>query len=166
VGKTTLAIKVARLCKSGEINHEQTNSYHQMAPFEAIVWRSAKDKPNEDLSDVLDAVAGVLNYTIVRQLMGDEKRAAVARLLRVHRSLLIVDHFETVSSVKLADFLQSIPPRRGAIITTRERQLRRLWDVPLAGRGGCWFVIASSTSRDAISSVRSSLETPYPPAFL
>ena len=135
VGKTTLAIKVARLCKSGEINDEQTNSYDKIAPFEAIVWISAKDKPNEDLSlsDVLDAVAGVLNYTIVRQLQGDEKRAAVDRLLRVHRSLLIVDNFETVTDVKLADFLQSIPPPSKAIITTRERQLRRLWDVPLAG---------------------------------
>ncbi|GIK40359.1 MAG: transcription activator GutR [Chloroflexota bacterium] len=127
VGKTTLALKVARMCLAGEVT--------EIAPFETIVWMSAKDKPNGDLSltEALDIIADVLAYSIVRQLSPEEKRAAVERLLRAHRTLVIVDNFETVTDPQLADFLQRVPPPSKAIITTRERQLRRLWDVPLAG---------------------------------
>lgn len=144
VGKSTLALKVARMCQSGEIRQidlaramGQIARIPALAPprWEAIVWISAKDKPDQDLSldEVLDTIAGVLDYSTVRQLEPSEKRATVDRLLRSHRSLVIVDNFETVSDIRLADFLQRVPPPSKAIITTRERQLRRLWDVPLYG---------------------------------
>ena len=142
VGKSTLALKVARMCLSGEINNikpinEQAEMLTSHAPlhWDAIVWVSAKDKLDQDLSleEVLDTIAGVLDYTTVRQLEEKEKRTTVDRLLRVHRTLVIVDNFETVSDVRLADFLQRVPPPSKAIITTRKRQLRRLWDVPLYG---------------------------------
>lgn len=142
VGKSTLALKVARMCLSGEINKigpvsEQTDAFVARTPlrWDAIVWISAKDKLDQDLSldEVLDTIAGVLDYTTVRQLGHKEKRTTVDRLLRIHRTLVIVDNFETVSDIRLADFLQRVPPPSKAIITTRKRQLRRLWDVPLYG---------------------------------
>jgi len=142
VGKTTLAIKVANMCKSGAINDIDLVSDYgggfpigQVKPFDAFVWISAKDKPNYDLSldEVLDAIAGVLNYSIVRQLQPNEKIAAVDRLLRAHRTLVIIDNFETITDITLAHFLQRVPPPSKVIITTRTRQLRRLWDVPLYG---------------------------------
>jgi hypothetical protein len=51
VGKTTLACKVTRMCLAGEIT--------KIDPFEAIVWMSANDKLNEDMSsaEALDTIA-------------------------------------------------------------------------------------------------------------
>ena len=144
VGKSTLALKVARMCQSGEINNyaiggagEPSDLFAARVPlrWDAIVWASAKEKLDQDLSldEVLDTIAGVLDYTAVRQLGLKEKRSTVDRLLRTHRTLVIVDNFETVTDIRLADFLQRVPPPSKAIITTRKRQLRRLWDVPLYG---------------------------------
>jgi tetratricopeptide (TPR) repeat protein len=125
VGKTTLACKVARMCLAGEIG--------EIAPFEAIVWISAKGNEDLSLAEALDIIADVLGYAIVRQLPDEEKRAAMDRLLRAHRTLVIVDNFETVPDSDLADFLQRVPPPSKAVITTRVRHLRRLWDVDLHG---------------------------------
>lgn len=66
-------------------------------------------------------------------MSGERKRKAVNDVLRKHRTLIIVDNFDTVTDIGLADFLQRIPPPSKGIITTREPILRRLWDVSLDG---------------------------------
>ncbi|MDW8227358.1 MAG: hypothetical protein RMJ60_06130 [Anaerolineales bacterium] len=68
VGKTTLAIEVARRCLPGPdaVDH-----------LEAVVWVSAKDHPEQKrwLNEVLDTVARVLDYPYVIQLPLAQKSA-------------------------------------------------------------------------------------------
>lgn len=126
VGKTTLAIEVARYCLVGEASRLED-------PFEACVFVSARDR-ELTITDMLDTVAHVLNYPrIIQQVQSAEKPAEVDRLLRAHRVLLIVDNFETVTDAALVHYLQCIPEPSKAIITTRRGQLRRVWNIPLEG---------------------------------
>jgi tetratricopeptide (TPR) repeat protein len=126
IGKTTLAIEVARACLPD-------GAAHLDYPFEACVFISAKDRVVV-LDDLLDAVARVLNYPyIVQKTAPSEKPAEVDRLLRARHVLIIADNFETVTDMALVDYLQRIPEPSKVLITTRYGQLRRVWDVPLKG---------------------------------
>ncbi|MFC1975931.1 NB-ARC domain-containing protein, partial [Chloroflexota bacterium] len=128
IGKTSLAIEVAHRCLPGtqlEIGN----------PFEAVVWTSARDQADFDLSleQVLDATAQVLDYPYLTQLESEAKINAVDKLLRSRRTLVIVDNFETITDLALVKFLEQVPEPSLALITSRYKQLRRVWDIPLYG---------------------------------
>ncbi|MEW5956822.1 MAG: NB-ARC domain-containing protein [Chloroflexota bacterium] len=128
IGKTSLAIEVAHRCLPGE----------QLAisrPFDAVVWSSARDQADFDLGldQVLDAIARVLDYTYLIQLPLEQKAAAIDNLLRSQRVLVIVDNFETITNLALVKFLERVPEPSLALITSRYKQLRRVWDIPLYG---------------------------------
>ncbi|MBI1880226.1 MAG: hypothetical protein HYR94_18730, partial [Chloroflexi bacterium] len=53
--------------------------------------------------------------------------------LRGHRTLLLADNLETVTDLALVKFLEQIPEPSLALVTTRYKQLRRVWDIPLYG---------------------------------
>lgn len=128
IGKTSLAIEVAHRCLPGE----------QLAidkPFDAVVWTSARDQADFDLSleDVLDDVAYVLDYAYLVQQPTEQKIKSIDKLLRNNRTLVIVDNFETITDLALVKFLEQMPEPSLALITSRYKQLRRIWDIPLYG---------------------------------
>ena len=128
IGKTSLAVETAHRCLPGD----------QLAitnPFEAVIWTSARDQQDFDLrlEYVLDAIAHGLDYTYLLQLPTSEKVNAVDKLLRNHRTLVIVDNFETITDLALVKFLEQMPEPSLALITSRYKQLRRIWDIPLYG---------------------------------
>ncbi|MBN1994067.1 MAG: hypothetical protein JW953_15325 [Anaerolineae bacterium] len=128
IGKTSLALEVAHRCLPGaqlEIDN----------PFEAVVWTSARDQAdfNLGLEQVLDAIAQVLDYPYLMQLEPESKATAMDKLLRSRRTLVIVDNFETITDLALVKFLEKTPEPSLALITSRYKQLRRVWDIPLYG---------------------------------
>lgn len=128
IGKTSLAIETAHRCLPGE----------QLAiakPFEAVVWASARDQPDFDLhlEHVLEAIVQVLDYTYLLHTPVEQKVRAVDKLLRNQRTLIIVDNFETITDLALVKFLEQMPEPSLALITSRYKQLRRVWDIPLYG---------------------------------
>ncbi|MBN1217611.1 MAG: hypothetical protein JXM69_01680 [Anaerolineae bacterium] len=128
IGKTSLAIEAAHRCLPGE-QLEIVNS------FEAVVWTSARDQADFDLSleQVLDAIAHILDYPYLTQLETEAKMKAIDKLLRNRRTLVIVDNFETITDLSLVKFLEQTPEPSMALITSRYKQLRRVWDIPLYG---------------------------------
>src|SRR5579884_644351 len=101
IGKTTLAIEAARCCLPGAASdHDQW--------YEAVVWISAKDRPEQKywLGEVLDTVARVLSYPTITQMSSEQKPSEIDHLLRKHRTLLIVDNFETIDDRDLLDWIQ------------------------------------------------------------
>ncbi len=128
IGKTSLAIEVAHRCLPG--------SYQAIAqPFEAVVWTSARDYAdfNLRLDHLLDTITRVLDYPHLAQLPPEQKIGAVDKLLRSHRTLVLADNLETVTDLALVKFLEQIPEPSLALVTTRYKQLRRVWDIPLYG---------------------------------
>jgi len=128
IGKTSLALEVAHRCLPRQ---PQTIA----KPFEAVVWTSARDQADFDLGldQVLDAIARVLDYTYLTQLQLEQKARAVDKLLRSQRVLVVVDNFETITDLALVKFLERVPEPSLALITSRYKQLRRVWDIPLYG---------------------------------
>ncbi|MFN8456048.1 MAG: NB-ARC domain-containing protein [Anaerolineae bacterium] len=128
IGKTSLAIEAAHRCLPGP---QQAIS----KPFSAVVWISARDYPdfNLRLDHVLDTIARVLDYPHLAQLPPEQKVNAVDKLLRSHHTLVIADNLETVTDLALVKFLEQIPEPSLALVTTRYKQLRRVWDIPLYG---------------------------------
>ena len=130
IGKTTLAIKTAQRCLP------EPNAAI-VPPFEVVVWVSAGDRPEQKqwMNEVLDTVARVLGYRSVLQVPPEQKSAEVNYLLRHHRTLVIVDNFETIDDAELLEWIQRVPVPSKALITTRHHDLRRVWDVHLKGLG-------------------------------
>jgi LuxR family glucitol operon transcriptional activator len=128
IGKTSLAIEVAHRCLPGP---QQAIT----KPFDAVVWTSARDYAdfNLRLDHVLDTIARVLDFPHLAQIPPEQKVGAVDKLLRSHRTLLLADNLETVTDLALVKFLEQIPEPSLALVTTRYKQLRRVWDIPLYG---------------------------------
>src|SRR5262249_19331285 len=87
VGKTTLAIDIARSCLAG-------SQAVLDLPFEYVVWVSAKDQLERKfwLNKVLNTTALVLDYPAIVKLSSEQmeqKKAEVNQLLRSYRILLI-----------------------------------------------------------------------------
>lgn len=128
MGKSTLAIWVAERClPGGESLIAQ--------PFEHIVWISAKDFPNFDLTlnDVLNAIAERTGFTGLLDLPFEQKRTEVHELLRTQRVLVIADNMETVSDEAVYEFLRRVREPSGVLITTRHRHYRSVWEVTIEG---------------------------------
>lgn len=128
IGKTSLAIEAAHRCLPGK-------PLAIAKPFEAVVWISARDYPdfNLRLDHLLDTITRVLNYPHLAQLPPEQKVGAVDKLLRSYRTLVVADNLETVTDLALVKFLEQIPEPSLAMVTTRYKQLRRVWDIPLYG---------------------------------
>lgn len=128
MGKTTLAIEAARRCLSD-------NEAGLDLPFEAVVWVSAKDRPEQKhwLNDVLDVVARVLDYPYITQLPAEQKPVEVDSLLRTRRTLVIVDNFETIEDVELEHWMHQVPEPSKVLLTSRYAQLRSVWAIHLRG---------------------------------
>lgn len=104
MGKTTLAVEVARRCLAGD-------SSALDEPFVAIVWVAAEGKPDQKqwLNEVLDTIARVLDYPFITKLADDEKRREVDNLLRTQRTLVIVDNYETIEDPQLEQWIIHVP---------------------------------------------------------
>ncbi|HEV7127280.1 MAG TPA: hypothetical protein VGN32_07540, partial [Ktedonobacterales bacterium] len=63
----------------------------------------------------------------------DQKQVAVDQLLRIHRTLVVVDNFETIEDPGLSAWLERMPEPSKVLLTTRDGQLRGGWDTHLGG---------------------------------
>jgi hypothetical protein len=111
IGKTTLALECAHLCKAGG----------RVAPhFDGFVWTSARDTPDFSLETLVSTVFSVLE-PVERQADHDfgSSVARSRRLLAAVPILLIIDNFETVRDEKLFGFLRDFPSPSKVMITTR-----------------------------------------------
>lgn len=126
IGKTTLAIEAAWACSSGG-----TASLER--PFEACVFVSAKKKTLM-LDDLLTTIARVLNYPyVIEQIAVENREFEVDQILRHERTLIVVDDLESIHDHALIEFLQNIPEPSKVLVTTREAQIRRAYDIHLGG---------------------------------
>jgi tetratricopeptide (TPR) repeat protein len=128
MGKSTLAIWVAERCLPiGEPLISQ--------PFEHIVWISAKDFANFDLTlnDVLNTIAERTGFTGLLDLPVEQKRIEVHELLRTQRVLVIADNMETVCDDAVYEFLRRVREPSGVLITTRHKHYRSVWEVTIEG---------------------------------
>lgn len=131
VGKTTLAIEVARSCLVGP-------QAVLDPPFEYVVWVSARDRPEQKLwlNEVLDTTARVLGYPSLMKLSVEQieqKKAEANQLLHAYRTLLIIDNFETIDDCALESWIQDIPDPSKVLITSRTSQLRNTRPIDLKG---------------------------------
>ncbi|HKS70511.1 MAG TPA: NB-ARC domain-containing protein [Ktedonobacterales bacterium] len=127
-GKTTLAIAAARRALAGPDAALER-------PFQAVAWTSARDRLEKKLwlGEVLNTVARVLDYPYIPQLPDDARQAAVDQLLRTHRTLVVVDNFETIDDPALLAWMHQVPEPSKVLITSRDGQLRSGWNVHLGG---------------------------------
>ena len=102
VGKTTLALEAAHLCR-------ERNPEFQNAPdFKGYIWVSACDRLDFGLDDVTEAILHVLTpfETQSKQLDRGERLSLAIRTLAAEPRLLIIDNFETVKDETLHRFLK------------------------------------------------------------
>ncbi len=128
IGKTTLAIEVVHHCLR---NPDPTCN----APIEVAVWVSAKDHPEQKqwLDTVLNTIGHVLDCPFLIQLSPTQKLDEVDKLLRAHRTLVIVDNFETIADNDLIAWMCRIPEPSKVLLTSRRCQLQNVWAVRLQG---------------------------------
>lgn len=121
IGKTAMAVELARRAL-------------RQGSFEGAVGDSAKQEiltggeivqVNEatlDFDGLLDAIARQLERWEIPTMKKDEKRAAIGRLLRQHRYLVLVDNLETAENAnKLVAHLQGLLNGSRAIVTSRKK---------------------------------------------
>lgn len=131
IGKTSLAVEVAYLCKERGL-------------FDAFIFVSAKQNllapggireltpAARTLDEFLNETARILGETGIPQLGSNDKRRALLDALRSTRALLLYDNLETLSQDEqeaLADFLRELPSGCKAITTSRRR----------GGEGAVWL---------------------------
>lgn len=106
VGKTTLAIQVARHLENQK----------------RVIWINADNRVDVSVGVLLDDIADKLDYPEFRQYPPAKKREQVLYILRESPSLIILDNFETISPEsqgECVEFLQL--PGFVSLITTRDR---------------------------------------------
>jgi LuxR family glucitol operon transcriptional activator len=121
IGKTAMAVELARRAL-------------RQGAFEGAVGDSAKQEMltggeiiqvNEatlDFDGLLNAIARQLERWEMPTMKTDEKRAAISRLLRQHRYLVLVDNLETAENAnKLVAHLQGLLNGSRAIVTSRKK---------------------------------------------
>ena len=121
IGKTAFAVELAR------------RALHRQL-FEKVIGDSAKQEhfiggeivrvseATLDFNNFLDAIARQLNHWEIPSLSPEEKQSKLARLLRQHRYLILVDNLEAVTNArKLVAELRGFLSSSRALITTREK---------------------------------------------
>ncbi|HEX9941157.1 MAG TPA: SIR2 family protein [Thermoanaerobaculia bacterium] len=130
VGKTSLAIEVGHACAGN-----RNGAVQESIAFEYVVWISAKDNPDQKvwMSDVLNIIATTINPSPYTHILVDKKQE-VDGLLRIYKTLIILDNFDTVDDKELTGWLEKIPEPSKVIITTRQVKLhQQAWSVRLRG---------------------------------
>jgi tetratricopeptide (TPR) repeat protein len=137
VGKTTLAYQVAKKC-------------YEFGHFDAITWISAGhytfhsatgvapvESPITSLSAVLDAIGKTLEH---RQVLATatlaDKEQLVRRLLLQMSCLIVIDMVEQLPPKDLSDissFLQRLPGKSKALLTTRKYPMKGEEPITLSG---------------------------------
>lgn len=137
VGKTSLVLKAAYLCRKIERKQSEADGFPNVPIFDAIIYTSAKKtyltsrgifaKPifDQTLQEIFRTIANVLEQpNIIRAENTEEQFRCVYECLNNQRTILIVDNIETVpdqEQEKILSFLSDLPQSTKAIITTRTR---------------------------------------------
>jgi DNA-binding XRE family transcriptional regulator len=121
IGKTAFAVELARRAQRRQI-------------FEKVVGESARQEHFIDgeivrvseatmsFESLLDALARQLDHWEIPALASQEKRSTLARMLRQHRYLVLVDNLEAVADAqKIVAELQGFLRGSRALITSREK---------------------------------------------
>jgi tetratricopeptide (TPR) repeat protein len=118
VGKTTLALEVAYACAG----QPRAAACELAWPhFTYIIWTSA-DGTTLTLNDLLDTIALHLGFSGLTQKSIPEKRNRVNDILAQQPVLLIVDNFETITDIAIADFCAKVPSKTQVLLTSRETE--------------------------------------------
>ncbi len=127
VGKTTIAEEIA---------YHFIDNYTELPfeeRFEAVVWISARKQEllptgkhttredSSNLKDLFREVAFAMDQRDILELPIDQQASAIRNELAKHRSLIVVDNFETVEDLKLEQFISELPRPTNVIITSRRR---------------------------------------------
>ena len=128
VGKTMFALHIAHSCLPGP----QTRL---KIPFDYGVWVSAKDRPRQsiELNEILDKIAEVLGHPPITQLPIEQKKVLIDWHLRRHRTLIVVDNFETINDPDLETWIKSIPEPSKILVIGRSKLSQKAWAVDLQG---------------------------------
>jgi tetratricopeptide (TPR) repeat protein len=118
VGKTTLALEVAYACAGQPRAAAREFAWLH---FDNIIWTSA-DGTTLTLNDLLDTIALRLGFSGLTQKPAAEKRNRVNDLLAQQPVLLIVDNFETIDDIAIADFCAKVPATIKVLLTSRETE--------------------------------------------
>jgi hypothetical protein len=120
IGKTTLALEVAHLCR------EKANEHPNIPAFTGYIWISARDKPSFSLDDVVQEILYVLSpfETTTKLLSQTERLILATRLLAAEPRLLIIDNFETVKDEQLHRFLRDQLPNPSKVLITSRHHLQ------------------------------------------
>jgi tetratricopeptide (TPR) repeat protein len=115
IGKTTLALEAAYQCL-------QRSDLTPHPLFDAVVWISASGRWNKGywLSEVLGAIALVLDHRHIAQLSLQEKCIKVNELLRRYRTLVIVDDFDTTDDDALLSWIREIPQSSKILVISHD----------------------------------------------
>lgn len=115
IGKTTLALEVAHLCREGSLD------YPNLPNFTGYIWTSARDKPNFYCDDVIREILNVITpFESISNSLDQRGRMSLAiKALSEEPRLLIVDNFESVDDEPLHIFLRELPSPSKVIITSR-----------------------------------------------
>ncbi len=118
IGKTTLALEVAHLCK------KRSADYPDLPHFTSYIWISARNKPNFGLRDAIREILYVLSaFEINKRKLSDIDQLSLAlRALSVEPRLIIIDNFESIpEDESLYQFLREFPSPSKVLITSRLR---------------------------------------------
>ncbi len=120
IGKTTLALEVAHLCR------DRDPDYPAIPNFTGYIWTSARDKSEFSLNDVIREILYVLSpfENTKKQLSQPELLSLAIRLLAVEPRLLIIDNFETVKDEQLHRFLRDRIPNPSKVMITSRHHLQ------------------------------------------
>jgi hypothetical protein len=120
IGKTTLALEVAHLCRE----HCPDNPH--IPEFTGYIWTSARDKPDFCLGDIIREILYVLSpyETITTRLDPPEQLSLATRALAAEPRLLIIDNFETVKDEPLHRFLRDQLPNPSKVLITSRHHIQ------------------------------------------
>jgi len=119
IGKTTLALEIAYLCK------EHRSKYPHIPQFTGYIWISAQESPDFCLDYVVKKILRVLGpfQTRTEQLTPSEELNLAVRMLAVEPFLLIIDNLQTVRDEPLDELLRFLrdqfPDPSKALLITR-----------------------------------------------
>ncbi|MBD2579788.1 NB-ARC domain-containing protein [Oscillatoria sp. FACHB-1406] len=121
-GKTTLALELAYRCLGAAVPPVEAIAFvsaqsHYRTPHGAI----ARLKPDRTLADILRALAQTLNLTQLSAADFETLYDGVKTHLRQHRTLLILDRWESFTEPEqILAFLYDLPLTVKAIVTSRQ----------------------------------------------
>lgn len=127
-------IGIGKSCLAIEIGHHVLAS----SLFEGVIWIPAGNRPEQKLwlNEVLDRVVrqlipDKLKRKYIKELPSDKKMLVVDNLLQKYRTLIIIDHFDTVDDPDLVAWIYQISAPSRVLLTARRPNLHDRWVVKL-----------------------------------